>query len=184
MRDFEEFLGQNDDEKVRIDGLNTEIDDSEFWNQLYKQAISNFERALEEAQILRSESIEMLKIILLLGSFYVAIFQFGSNQLSMTTDPTLIFLPFVLLLISATIFLHGYFTLSAMTFGPSSENPRTAIRDGYDATDYQKVMMVVYFEWSDDNFDLIRKAQRRFTIGLAGLFASLGAVAAVFVYFN
>lgn len=184
MRDFEEFLSQNNDEKRSIDGLNTEIDDSEFWDQLYKQAISNFERALEEAQILRGESIEMLKIILLLGSFYVAIYQFGSNQFSITTEPTLIFFPFVLLLVSATIFLHGYFTLSSMTFGPNSENPRTAIRDGFDATEYQKVMMIVYFEWSDDNFDLIRKAQKRFTIGLGVIFASLGMVATIFFYYN
>jgi len=182
MRDFEEFLSQDNDEKMSVDGMNPEIDDSEFWNQLYKQAISNFERAREEAQILRAESIEMLKIILLLGSFYVAIFQFGSNQFSMTTDPVLIFLPFGSLLISAIIFIHGYFTLSSMTFGPNSENPRAAIRDGFDATEYQKVMMVVYFGWSDDNFDLIRKAQKRFTIALGTLLASLGMVASVFLY--
>ncbi|MFC6888452.1 hypothetical protein [Halorubrum trueperi] len=182
MSDFEEFLNQNNSEELSVDGENSEIDDSKFWNQLYRQAISNFERALEEAQTLRAESIEMLKIILLLGSFYVAIFQFGSNQFSMTTEPTWIFLPFISLLVSAIIFIHGYFTLSSITFGPNSQHPRKAIRDEFDASEYQKVMMIVYFEWADDNFDLIRKGQKRFTIALGGLFASLGMVAVVFLY--
>lgn len=182
MGEFEEFVSQLDGENLNIDKLDSDRDNQRLWSEMYEHSIRNFERSLEEAQALRAESIDMLKIILLLGSFYVAIFQFGSSQFDMSSESSLVFVPFVILLVSAIIFLYGYFALSSMIFGPNSEYPRRSIREEESATEYQKITTIVYFEWSDDNFDLIREGQKRFTIAVGGVFMSLGMVAGIFLY--
>lgn len=153
---------------------------SEFWDLLYQQRKENFYHGVEHLQSLRDRMINMLKYILLLGTFYIGLFQYGTVGLGLEPDLVMA-LPFILLVLSMIIFLQAYYILATQTLGPSKGNPKKAIQDGLQADQYRQVMVMTYSEWSGKNLELTKKAERRFAIGISVVFASLGSTATLFL---
>ncbi|WP_058992165.1 MULTISPECIES: hypothetical protein [unclassified Haloarcula] len=150
--------------------------DDEFWEISLKQGEDTFSRGYDEASTRRQQAIEMVKVALLLGSLYLALYRFGGDNIGVESNPYFAALPFIFLSIAVTSYILGYYELSGQVAGPSSANLHSALESGYDSTEYKRIMSAVYFKWSDDNMDLLHKEARRFGWGTAFLLSSLVAI--------
>lgn len=158
---------------------NSDGNGPEFWEQLMEESKTAFQNSIDEVQKTRDRSIEFMKITLLLGSFYVAIFQFGFEEVQSTPNTYLLYIPFVPLFLSTVLFFYTYIIPNSHTIGPNAKNAQISISDGYDKLEYIKIMATVYFYWGDDNMDMVSKSIKIQLFGIGCIFSSLGAVAGI-----
>lgn len=151
----------------------------ELWEALYDEAVAGFDRGLEWNLELREKSTDMVKVVLLLGSFYVAAFRFGGESFGLRAAGPLAWFPFVCLLFALLLFVYSYQRSRPAVLGPQGQHPKIAIQDDLDDNDYRRAMTVVYYGWSRENNDNRRNASRAIAIGIGTMFASLGAFAVI-----
>lgn len=155
--------------------------DVEFWEVLMDQGEKSLERGHEEIRGMRSRNIEMIKIVLLLGTLYVALFRLGPSESVFQSVGYIIFLPFVFLLIAFVIFVYSYVSLGGQVLGPGVGNVREAVSDDLSVKEYKETMSKVYFLWSDENIEMIKRSSVILVSGIIFILASLGAISAIFV---
>ncbi|MFD1563350.1 hypothetical protein ACFR99_07305 [Haloarchaeobius amylolyticus] len=158
---------------------NSDNEDIEFWEQLLEEGKITFQNSIEEVQKIRDRSIEFMKIILLLGSFYVAVLQFGFEGTQPISNNYLLYIPFIPLFISTIPFFHTYIIPNSHTIGTNTKNAHISISEGYNKLEYTKIMSAVYFYWGDDNMDIVSKSIKIQLFGVGCIFSSLGAVAGI-----
>lgn len=156
--------------------------DDEFWELSLEQGKQTFSRGYEEAHTRRQRAVEMIKVVLLLGSLYLALYRFGGDSIGIESNPYLAAFPFIFLSISMVLYILGYYELGGQVAGPSSANLYSAIESEYDSTEYRKIMSAVYFKWSDDNMDLLKKEANRFSWGTAFLLSSVVSIAMISLF--
>lgn len=118
----------------------------------------------------------MMKVTLLLGSFYIGVFRSGTGE-AVTVNPYRSWVPFSLLLVSMLCFTYSYMVVGAQTLGPNLARVETDIDDGGDRAAYLRRMSVRYFSWGYQN--IVRRLQARapISIGIGVMFASPGSFA-------
>ncbi|WP_139210913.1 hypothetical protein [Natrinema salaciae] len=184
MADVEELeVEQN----VSLHRLATAVENSnedgiDFWKDLLEESKSTFQNSLSSVQNTRDRAIELIKIDLVLGSFYVALFRFGSSSFDFPSNPYILSLPFIILLSSMFIFLIAYFTLGSRTIGASSGNVYQAISEEFGQLQFCQTMAIMYAKWTDKNMKTHRKGVKLVTVGVGVIFASLGTVAGIFAF--
>jgi len=174
------------DKSVSIDQIDQVIReaediDDEFWELSLEQAKQTFARGYEEAHTRRQRAVEMIKVVLLLGSLYLAVYRFGGDSIGVESNPYFAAVPFIFLSISMIIYILGYSELGGQIAGPSSGNLYSAIEGEYDPTEYRRIMSAVYFKWSDDNMDLLQREADRFSWGTTFLLSSLVSIAVLMI---
>jgi len=175
------------DKSVSLDQIGQAIEqaeniDDEFWELSLEQGKQTFSRGYEEAHTRRQRAVEMIKVVLLFGSLYLALFRFGGDSLGIESYPYFAAVPFILLAISMVYYILGYYELVGQVAGPSSANLYSAIESEYDSTEYRRIMSAVYFKWSDDNMDLLQKEAKRFTLGTTFLLSSVVSIAFMSIF--
>ncbi|WP_254839891.1 hypothetical protein [Natronomonas marina] len=160
----------------------SEIPESEFWEELNQEAIRSFERGLDWNRELLHKSVDMIKIVLLFGSVYVGLFQFGNTQFGFFETGREVLVPLLPLLLSLFFFAYSYKISQPEHIGPSSRNAYDAIRGEISTSDYQKEMAIAYLAWGDDNAKRISKANNIFWYGISSLFASLGCLCILVIF--
>ena len=163
------LLDQDDDRTV------------DFWKQLMGEGKEAFHSSITEIKKIRDRSLEFMKMALLLGSFYIALLQYNGEENIANLTEYLVYLPFLPLVVSLFIFVFTYITPGSHTLGPSSGNAYMAISNDYDELEYSKVMAVIFFRWSDENFEKVEKSHFLQAVGIGCMFSSLGAMGGLMI---
>lgn len=148
----------------------------EFWAELKSEATDSFDRGLEWSLEIRDKSLEMMKVTLLLGSFYIGVFRFGTGE-AVTVNPYRSWVPFALLFVSLLCFIYSYMVVGAQTLGPNLANVERDIEADGDRAAYLRRTAVRYFSWGHRNIVRRHQASAAISIGIGVMFASLGIFA-------
>lgn len=167
-------LSQEEWNDILDEGDDRDID---FWKGLKEEGKGSFEKSLHEIENVRNRAIEFMKMTLILGSFYVALFQYGAGDFQLIPSDYLIIIPLSPLLVSLFLFVFTYMSPGSHSRAPNSRNAYTSISNGYSELEYTKIMAIVYFIWSDENFDLSQRSIKYQFYGIGCMFSSLGAMA-------
>lgn len=180
-------MGDEDDRVERAKTFQAieknDIEDDTFWGEWKSDATKTFERGIEWNFEAREKALEMMKVLLLLGSIYVGFYNFRIGAENLSSNLTIIVTPFFFLLLSVCCFLYSYMIAGPAVLGPDRDFAHDMLSRDPDTKEYQRITAAVYVEWAEDNFEQRMKADKAVSYGLVLLFASLGAFSGVIMFY-
>lgn len=168
-QDIKDSLDDTDDKSI------------ELWEELLKDGKVAYQTSVEEIQYMREQSVEFMKIVLLIGSFYIAVFRFGFDATQLQYPDYVVYVPFFLLFLALISFVYVYFRSAPYLSGAGKSLVETTIEYDYDREEYVKHMPAIYFLWSRDNLDKFRRLLWLQLIGIFFIFLSISTVAGFFI---
>lgn len=162
---------------------NSEERSVEFWEAIFTDAKETFDRTVDKVDDTRDTTIELIKIDLLLASFYVAIYQYGLVEVQSGWRLSQTLSPFFALLCALLIFVNSYFNLGIHFLGSSDGNMYRAISENYSKKKYYKIMSSAYYGWSNGNIKRNDNEIKQIAFGIGFMFASLGILAVLIIVY-
>ncbi|WP_157231423.1 hypothetical protein [Halostagnicola larsenii] len=155
----------------------------EFWDSTLENSRLSFQNSIESVRSTRKRCVELIKLDVLLASFYVALFQLGMPGTLETYERLFLVTPFITLIVSLIFFIHGIIILSQHTIGISSGNIHEALLKEYDHSEHCEKLAIFYAIWADKNIELVRSSTRYILFGIGCIFASIGNVGSMFLFY-
>lgn len=150
-----------------------------YWQATLDVAEQTFSTSIDSVRSLREDSLEMLKINLLLASVYVATVRYAGIS---SVDWLGLSTPFLLVTFSSIIFIFSYAELGGATLGASKRNITDSASDGLSRKQYIRIMSLTYIQWSENNLSRESKGGKLITVGISLQLMSVIVLAGLLVH--